>query len=77
MGFLLPTLPQGAGREGAGAPARSAREEHQSRQGGGGHIPYLMPVLRIRIRSRNSVMTDPGPDLDQEHCRYRYCLLKI
>ncbi len=40
MGFLLPTLPQGAGREGAGAPARRTREEHQSRQGAGGQIPH-------------------------------------
>ena len=48
MGFLLPTLPQGAGREGAGAPACRPREEHQSRHGGGGRIPHLMPVLLIR-----------------------------
>jgi hypothetical protein len=61
VGFLLPTLPQGAGREGARTPARRPREEHQSRQGGD-KIPYLMPVLWIGIRIHIFLgLPDPDP----------------
>jgi hypothetical protein len=59
---FFPTPPQGAGREGAGATARSAREEHQSRQGGGGsviNVPpgsvSVLPLLRIRVRIQNRI----------------------
>jgi hypothetical protein len=60
--FLLPTLPQGAGREGAGAPPRRSREEHQSRQGGGGSVINWTPgsgsvILLLRTR---------GPDPEQD-----------
>jgi hypothetical protein len=72
VGFLLPTLPQGAGREGARATARRSREEHQSRQGGGSVINWppgsesVILSLRIRRRRQNSTINasvvDPDPD---------------